>query len=95
MPDAPSVSSCELIAFKVCFTGVRDVKVEAYIKDNSGKVVGAYSNAVTHLICPDPTDKSLSKVDKAIKAIESGKSKVIICTLEEFKKLIETKDEEE
>lgn len=63
---------------KVCFTGVRDEKLEDLIRENSGEVVSGVSKKTTHLIVADKNTHS----SKAVKAQQIG---IPILTIAEFK----------
>lgn len=91
--EAEKPKSNKYEEYIVCFTDIRDSNLSKELTDGGAKEVKTFSNKVTHLICPDPTNVKLSKVNKAIKAKDAGKSNVIICTIKEFKEII--KDEEE
>ena len=56
----------EDVWYKVCFTKVRDKKLEDWIRENHGKVVETFSKDVKYLVVPDLLTES-SKVDKARK----------------------------
>lgn len=60
-------SNLSIIApFRVCFTKVRDKKLEELVEELGGEVVDGISKSTTFLVVPDEKTKS-SKVDKAIK----------------------------
>jgi len=65
---------------KICFTGVRSVAAEEFIKTNGGEVVSGVSKTTTLLIVPDLEDKTLSS-SKAVKAKQLG---IAVQTLKEF-----------
>lgn len=81
------VVSNYLADYVVCFTGCRDKALKEDIEAKSGKVASGYSKKTTHLIVADVNEK-LTKIEKAKQDIADGKSNVVICTIEEFKNLI-------
>ena len=51
----------------VCFTGIRDKKLEEFITNNGGKISSSVSSKTSLLIHADDVDKSSSKFKNAIK----------------------------
>ena len=62
---------------KVCFTGVRDKRLESLIISEGGEIVSGVSKKTTHLIVADPSSSS----SKMTKAKELG---VVINTINMF-----------
>ena len=65
---------------RVCFTGIRDGRLELLIKEKGGEIVSGVSKKTTMLITKDYSPETMSSI-KAKKAIDLG---IDIVSIEEF-----------